>query len=146
MPSTEKEVASAGVCSELPKWKDRSQGGVEGATPQKSNKIDSCSLYHSYGRACVVSCGLPIQFYSQKRLNQQTVGGRSSWSLLGDDPPASVVISVYKAYEALAEVSGFLDKALLLQWCRRLANNRGNSLICFGFNSFNDTYCAFSNQ
>lgn len=62
-------------------------------------------------------------------------------------PPVTVVvISVDNGCEALAEFSGFLDKAPLSQWRWSLANHRGNILIFLGFNSFNYIYCEFSNQ
>ena len=60
-------------------------------------------------------------------------------------PTTAVEISVDKGCEALAEASGFLDKAALLQWRWRLADHRGNVLMLLGFNSFNYIYCEFSN-
>ena len=112
-------------------------------TFQESKATNSCSLYHSHARAHDLSRGLLIQLpYSKENLNQQTAWGRSSWSLLGHDLPplmTAEVISVSTAYEALAEFSGFLDKALLLQWhWEEQANKRGNSITFL--------YCEFSNQ
>lgn len=45
---------------------ERTDGGD--ATLQESNDMDSCALYHSYGKGCDVSCGLLIQFYYSKEI------------------------------------------------------------------------------
>lgn len=123
------------------KVKEQTWGEGGSGIPQESNEIDTCSCTIPTERHMVSTVDSWSSFTVPKRLNRQTVGGRSSGSLLGGDLPALALVdsrgggvfSVYKAYEALAELSGFLDKALLLQRHWRLANNRGNILICIGF-------------
>lgn len=84
-----------------------------------------------------------------RELHQQAARDTNGWSLRLGDLPASHNSGghpVDNGWQALAEGSGFLHKASLLQWCWRLANHRGNILIFVGFNSFNYIYGEFSNR
>lgn len=96
------------------------------------------------------SYGLLLQLYKSKEKwiseRYKTWVADPCWGMTCLPLVTEVVLSVYKDSEALAELSGCLDKALLLQWHERLANNRGSIFVFFGFNSFNYICCKFSNQ
>lgn len=96
------------------------------------------------------SYGLLLQLYKSKEKwiseRYKTWVADPCWGMTCLPLVTEEVLSVYKDSEALAELSGCLDKALLLQWHERLANNRGSIFVFFGFNSFNYICCKFSNQ